>query len=65
MKKNTTISFSIPNTLAENIDKIVEDMHITRSAFLTALISTTLKWANEATPEEKKQLLNSVYGKRG
>lgn len=47
MKNNKTISFSLPETLAAEVDSIAADMHISRSALLTAAISVALKWLKQ------------------
>jgi len=59
MKKTITISFSIPVTLADQLDNLSKEMNISRSAVLTSIISLVLKWNSS----QKKEVLNSIYGR--
>ena len=61
MKKTATVAFSVPCDLLKDIDKLAEDLHVKRSALLTAMLSIIMKWKIEPT---LKELLNSIYRKK-
>ena len=76
MKTTETVSFSLPVKLLEQVDNKATELNISRSALLTAIISVSMKWVEEASKngvlyfdtdsvQDKKNLLNSLYGKRG
>jgi metal-responsive CopG/Arc/MetJ family transcriptional regulator len=44
MKKTTTIAVSLPTPIAERIDEITKELHVSRSALFTAVASLMLKW---------------------
>lgn len=39
-----TIAFSTPETLAKELDKLAEELQISRSSLLTLMISQFIKW---------------------
>ena len=43
-KNTTTISISVPTTIAEQLDRVSLDMGVSRSSICTAIISVVLKW---------------------
>jgi metal-responsive CopG/Arc/MetJ family transcriptional regulator len=57
MKKTVTISISLPAHIVDKLDLASGSMHVSRSAFMTALLSITLK------EDFFKAILNSIYGK--
>jgi metal-responsive CopG/Arc/MetJ family transcriptional regulator len=59
------VSISLPITLLKELDIIAEELHISRSALLTAGISFLTKWMKDSSIIDKKTALNSVYGKKG
>lgn len=65
MKKTVTVSISLPKDISDKIDKMAEVTNITRSALITAMTSFIIKWSEEATAQAKKEVLNSLYGKKG
>jgi metal-responsive CopG/Arc/MetJ family transcriptional regulator len=44
MKKTVTISVSLPENIVNQLDKITDDTHLSRSAVLTAILSLVMKW---------------------
>ena len=62
MKKYTTIAVSIPVVLLENLDKKAAELNLSRSAYVTSMLSVVTMWDKSAN--EKKEYLNSIYGKR-
>jgi metal-responsive CopG/Arc/MetJ family transcriptional regulator len=44
MKKTITISVSLPENIVNQLDAVAEDMQLSRSGVLTAILSLVLKW---------------------
>jgi predicted transcriptional regulator len=44
MKKTTTLSFSVPVEIAEELDKLSSGLNISRSALITAILTFVIKW---------------------
>jgi metal-responsive CopG/Arc/MetJ family transcriptional regulator len=47
-KKTVTISISVPEELVEEIDRMANDLNVSRSSFATALFCMSLKWIYKA-----------------
>jgi hypothetical protein len=56
-KMVTTIAFSTPVTVAEDMDILCKELNISRSALITTLVSIGLKWYKEG-------LNNGVQGRQ-
>lgn len=58
MKKTVTVSISLPIEISGKLDLLAEELSVSRSALLTAVVSVLIKqdWC--------KSSLNSIYGKK-
>lgn len=61
-KKTVTISISVPITVDEELQSIATETNVSKSAIATAILSLTFNWL---TAQQKKDILNSMYGKKG
>lgn len=65
MKKTVTKAYSLPIPVVDHIETMAKDMNVSASAVVTGMLSLIIKWSAEATAQQKKDVLNSLYGKKG